>query len=313
MDIIHNTTKVQAYEFLSQHNYTIIRALKKTLYGNIIEVKSDSKRLCAKISYMSSVENSIAMDDPLNEIKIHKDIKSHPNIVTYVDSFETDKFYILLMEFHPHGDICDYMMKNEYSFSTEEILCVMYQIINGVKHINNYGYACCDISLENIIIETIGSSNNPQDWKVRHIDIGDCVPLDSLTRTKLNKRGKTSYRPPEYQEQKESINYIEAQVFSLGCLMYILAASSNPFNKHNDPYYEHLMTGMWLSSRSLELAKKNSYKYTKIDIKLLRLIDACFKYPDVRLSFNELDLAINTKLESFNTSTIDPPIHETMD
>lgn len=112
------------------------------LSGRLVAIKSfnkqkiDLEKLKRKISFETNTLKSLY----------------HVNVVKIFETYETDKFYMIAMEYISCGDLLSYVRKR--SKLTEPIAKFIFkQIIKGLIFIHNKGIAHRDIKLDNILID----------------------------------------------------------------------------------------------------------------------------------------------------------------
>ena len=212
---------------------------------------------------------------------------NHKNIIKLLDIKKTELGIYIFIPYYKYGDLFDFLQSG-YIMSIRETKVIIKQIIDALKYIDDMGYVYPDLSLENIVIENIGSKNNPSEWKVVLIDLGSTMKKDDFLLTKVNYLpGKTSYRPPDYKYyfiQKRKIDILDSYVYTLGILMYILTTGKPPYLEpiNTDPWFVVIISGEWL--------KRSMVK--NIDKNFLLLIDQCVKYPWERITMEDLCLLL---------------------
>jgi len=169
---------------------------------------------------------------------------NHKNTLKMVDSFEDfyyfneagicKKFNVLVLEYAAKGDLFSYIEKTK-AFQDEVARHIFHQILDGLQHIHDNGYAHLDLKLENIYID--------QDYVVKIADFDLSRPISAKD---FNPRrvGSVNYMAPEIQEDKQ-FNGIKVDVFALGVLLFCLCSSKLPFinAKGTDPWYKHIKNG----------------------------------------------------------------------
>ena len=88
----------------------------------------------------------------LRKIKVEFSIGSHlqhANIIGTYDLFKVHGQWYEVMEYAPY---CLFESVKHGKMSTEEIQCSFVQILAGVKHLHQLGYAHRDLKLENVVV-----------------------------------------------------------------------------------------------------------------------------------------------------------------
>jgi serine/threonine protein kinase len=168
----------------------------------------------------------------------------HKNTLKMVDSFEDfyylgqdgscKRFNVLVLEYAAKGDLFSYIEKTK-AFEDHMTRYLFLQIMDGLQHIHENGYAHLDIKLENIYFD--------QDYVVKLADFDLSRPMNTKD---FNPRrvGSVNYMAPEIQEDK-GFNGAKVDIFALGVLLFTLASSKLPFisAKGNDSWFKHIKNG----------------------------------------------------------------------
>jgi len=166
---------------------------------------------------------------------------NHKNTLKMVDNFEdfyyineagtVKRFNVLVLEYASKGDLFSYIEKTK-AFEDHLSRYIFNEILAGLQHIHESGYAHLDLKLENIYFD--------QDYVVK---IADFDLSRQMTAKDFHPRrvGSVNYMAPEIHEDK-CFNGIKVDVFALGVLLFCLYSSKLPFvsAKPNDPWYKHI-------------------------------------------------------------------------
>ena len=169
----------------------------------------------------------------VNECNTLKELH-HSQIVAYVDRYLDKKLskIFLVMEYCENGDLARYIKrhKQERSFVAEDkIWSVLVQLLNALKYCHqdlfltaNHKVIHRDLKPGNVFLTKDGS--------VKLGDFGLCRSLGDQSQAATNV-GTPLYMPPEILAKQQ---YTEkADVWSLGCVIYELAALQPPFQATN--------------------------------------------------------------------------------
>ena len=230
-------------------NYEVINQIGHGNFGKIYKIKrkSDNKVLIWKeldYSHMTEKEK----EQIVNEVNILREL-NHPNIVKYYDRIidkNNSKIYII-MEYCEGGDISQLISKckkNGEYISEEMIWKIFTQILKAVHAIHTHKQGIIlhrDIKPSNIFLD-----------KNNNIKLGD-FGLSRILSPELNFAyshvGTPYYMSPE---QIDETKYNEkSDIWSLGCLLYELAAFRPPFQAKNQ-----IMLGMKIKSGKIERINK---------------------------------------------------------
>ena len=153
----------------------------------------------------------------INEINILRDL-DHPNIIQMLEVFKKKRKMWIIMELCTGGDLT----KRIDSMTEMNVAVVMKQIMRAITYMHKRNVCHRDLKLENILYV-----NSDPDSPIKLIDFG---LSNKFTGEKMNKACGTIYSAaPEvltgtgYRE--------EADIWSVGCLAFILLSGEYPFLK----------------------------------------------------------------------------------
>ncbi|RNF01138.1 putative protein kinase, putative,polo-like protein kinase [Trypanosoma conorhini] len=155
------------------------------------------------------------------EIDIHRRVR-HPHIVQFVKAFQDDYYHYILLELCSKKSLMD-LSKERGVFNTSEIQYIMTQIVSAVEYMHSKLVIHRDLKLGNIMVDASGS------MKVG--DFGFASELVSASERKKTTCGTPNYIAPEVlATEKTGLGYgLEADVWSLGVILFTLAFGTPPF------------------------------------------------------------------------------------
>lgn len=161
----------------------------------------------------------------------------------------TDKFFMVL-EYCPEGELFDYIVAKD-KLGEEEARIFFRQIVAAVGYIHHQGFAHRDLKPENLLLD--------EEQNLKLIDFGLCAkPLGGMDDHLYTCCGSPAYAAPELISGKEYLG-AEADIWSMGILLYALLCGYLPFDDENIPQlYRKIQNGKydtppWLSMESKEL------------------------------------------------------------
>ena len=144
----------------------------------------------------------------------------HPNLITFIQSFDSSRYLHIVTEYCEGGDLCQYVLQSE-GVSEEEASRVIVQVLRAVQYLHQNSICHRDIKAENFLFV---SSEPGSDLKL--IDFGLSKKFGD--RTKMNTfAGTPRYLAPEIQ-QKTMYDY-KCDLWSIGVLLYFMLTGSFPF------------------------------------------------------------------------------------
>lgn len=208
--------------------YRKIKTLGRGSFGAAILVRrvSDHEKFVLKridTSRMSAKEKQ--------EVQVEIDVLSHlnsPCIVQYHEHFTHKKGTCIVMEYADGGDLSDQIdhAKNAGRYISEDaILNWFVQICMGLKHCHDRKILHRDLKSQNIFLTATG--------KVKLGDFGIARVLLATAEMASTVVGTPYYLSPEIVENKKYNS--KSDIWSLGVVLYELAALQVPFSGSNLP------------------------------------------------------------------------------
>lgn len=171
----------------------------------------------------------LAIDDKSEERMLHGRLGRHPNIVSLVDSFETDAHMYLVLEFCGRGDLYEAIRHGYGPLETEHVRNFMLELVEAVDYMHSKGVYHRDIKPENIFLTESGS-----------MKLGDFGLATTDRWTYEATVGSDRYMSPEqYDSAGAGYSPAQADIWAIGiCLLNILF-SRNPFTvpAESDPLF----------------------------------------------------------------------------
>jgi calcium-dependent protein kinase len=183
------------------------------------------------------------MDTFLQEIHIMQKL-DHPNVLKLYEYFVEDEDVFLVTEICKGGELFDRIVEKEF-YPEPEAAQIFEQILRAVNYIHSQGIAHRDIKPENFLFET-----KDDDATLKIIDFGLSKILDKSKQAactkcqhyskkqKLADLGKMSTKagtPCYISPEVLTGNYgIECDMWSVGCMLYILLVGYPPFEGDDD-------------------------------------------------------------------------------
>lgn len=215
-------------------DYLFLTVIGSGSFGKVHKVQSRLTNqifACKEIDYgkMAEKERKLLVHECNTLKELH-----HPQIVSYVDRYldkARSKIFII-MEYCENGDLARYIKrhKQERSFIAEDkIWSVLVQLLNALKYCH---FDMVPTAGHKVIHRDIKPGNVflTKDGSVKLGDFGLCRSLNDQSQAATNV-GTPLYMPPEILAKQP---YSEkADVWSLGCVIYELAALQPPFQATN--------------------------------------------------------------------------------
>ena len=180
------------------------------LTGRIVAIKSFNKK---------NISNEKAKRKILYETNLMRGLY-HPAVTKILETFETDKYMLIIMEYISGGNLQNFVKKRrKLCEKTAKIL--FRQLIQGIKYIHSKGIVHRDIKLENILLDL----NNI----VKICDFG-VGKITQKGQKLLDQCGTPVYMAPEII-QGEGYEGFPVDIWSAGVALYIMLSGNIPFNR----------------------------------------------------------------------------------
>lgn len=160
----------------------------------------------------------------MNEIAVQKQLK-HPNIIQLREIYETPEHVCLVMDLVTGGELFDRIIK-QGSYTERDASIVMLALFRTIKYIHDKDIAHRDLKPENCLYE---NSSPTAALKISDFGFATVCQAGELMEACC---GTLSYVAPEVLKEK---GYgLKADIWSLGCIMYVLLAGAYPFYDEDD-------------------------------------------------------------------------------
>eukprot|EP00038_Savillea_parva_P001954 m.108788 g.108788 ORF g.108788 m.108788 type:complete len:1252 (+) comp10671_c0_seq2:92-3847(+) len=208
----------------SMSDYSTVRKLGEGAYGKALLVRRrTTQKQCVikevNVTKMSPRERREARQ----EVKVLAQMK-HPNIVSYITSFEERGKLFIAMDYCDGGDLHGRIERQRgSSFPEDQILDWFVQISLALKHVHDRKILHRDLKTQNIFLTRRDI--------VKLGDFGIAKVLKGTSDLAKTAIGTPYYLSPEICENKAYNN--KSDVWSLGCILYELATLKHAFEAGN--------------------------------------------------------------------------------
>lgn len=204
-------------------NYKIGQKLGAGAYGIVrlaLHIPSHEKRAIKSINKQKIPADLQTSPRFFSEIDVLMS-SDHPNIVRLYEFYEDDKYWHLVTEYMPGGELFDYLSK--FKSLTEPIACgFIKQILCAVAYCHSKNIVHRDIKPENLLL-----TKNQRTVKI--IDFGNST---FMYENCLKRRYGTSYYIAP--EVLRSFYNEKCDLWSVGVIMYLLLSGKPPFPGRKD-------------------------------------------------------------------------------
>ncbi|KAI9123834.1 hypothetical protein K1719_005134 [Acacia pycnantha] len=178
------------------------------------------KQVAVKVIPKAKMTTAIAIEDVRREVKILQALTGHNNLIQFYDAFEDQDNVYIVMELCEGGELLDRILSRGGKYSEEDAKAVMVQILNVVAFCHLQGVVHRDLKPENFLY---ASKDENSELKAIDFGLSDFVKPDERLNDIV---GSAYYVAPEVLHRSYSI---EADIWSVGVIAYILLCGSRPF------------------------------------------------------------------------------------
>lgn len=188
-------------------------------------VKGTRQTVAIKRIAIFDIMDSKSRKKTLREVELLRNCQPHQHIIRYLDSFIDSNELYIVFEWAELGDLRR-MLKKRTAFYEEATVWQLFgQICSAVAHLHSQRIMHRDIKPANIFL----SLHN--ELKVGDLGLGRELGADSVEA--FSKVGTPLYMSPEVLHGQ---GYdFKSDVWSLGCILYELAAMHSPFDAGGAP------------------------------------------------------------------------------
>ncbi|KAH7415601.1 hypothetical protein KP509_14G053400 [Ceratopteris richardii] len=191
-----------------------------TCYAKVKKGELKGQSVAVKVINKAKMTTAIAIEDVRREVKILKALTGHRNLVKFYDVYEDNANVYIVMELCEGGELLDRILSRGGKYPEEDAKVVIAQILNIVAFCHFQGVVHRDLKPENFLFTA-----KDENAELKAIDFGlsDFVRPDERLNDIV---GSAYYVAPEVLHRSYSI---EADVWSIGVITYILLCGSRPF------------------------------------------------------------------------------------
>ncbi|XP_073024562.1 CDPK-related kinase 3-like [Primulina eburnea] len=176
--------------------------------------------LAVKIISKAKMTTAISIEDVRREVKILKALSGHKHLVRYYDACEDANNVYIIMELCEGGELLDRILSKGGRYTEEEAKLIVVQILSVVSFCHLQGVVHRDLKPENFLFT---SRNEDADMKLIDFGLSDFIKPDERLNDIV---GSAYYVAPEVLHRSYSV---EADIWSIGVITYILLCGSRPF------------------------------------------------------------------------------------
>ncbi|CAK4127858.1 unnamed protein product [Aphanomyces euteiches] len=175
------------------------------------------------VKVQRDLKHRASMQREVQALQLIKHQGGHKNIVDLKDVFEKDGHMCIVTEFVSGGELFDHVVEDG-PFSEDRARNMMRDIVEAVAFLHDHGVIHKDLKPENVLLQFKDKRDNNL---AKLVDFGSAGPASPTTQDDI---GTTVYLAPELQSQDGGPCTPAADVWSLGCILYIVLTGRHPFD-----------------------------------------------------------------------------------
>ncbi|CAL5339863.1 hypothetical protein CsSME_00023678 [Camellia sinensis var. sinensis] len=176
--------------------------------------------LAVKIISKAKMTTAISIEDVRREVKILKALSGHKHLVRFYDACEDANNVYIVMELCEGGELLDKILSRGGRYIEEDAKLIVVQILSVVAFCHLQGVVHRDLKPENFLFT---SRNEDADMRLIDFGLSDFIRPEERLNDIV---GSAYYVAPEVLHRSYSL---EADIWSVGVITYILLCGSRPF------------------------------------------------------------------------------------
>ncbi|XP_069130395.1 serine/threonine-protein kinase PLK4-like isoform X3 [Argopecten irradians] len=200
----------QVLNLLGKGGFACVYRARSNKTGLEVAIKMIDKKLMKAAGMVARVKK---------EVEIHSRLK-HPSILELYNYFEDNNYVYLVLEISHNGELNRYLKANCKVLNEAEAQHFMKQIVKGMLYLHSHGILHRDLTLANLLLT--------RNMDVKIADFGLATQLNIPDEKHFTMCGTPNYISPEIAMR--SAHGLEADVWSLGCMLYTFLVGKPPFD-----------------------------------------------------------------------------------
>lgn len=154
-----------------------------------------------------------------HEVQIHYQLK-HPSILELFTFFEDKNYVYLVLELCHNGEMQRYLKSRQKALDEDEARHYLKQIVDGMIYLHSHSILHRDLTLSNLLLT--------KEMNIKIADFGLATQLNIPDEKHFTMCGTPNFISPEIASR--NAHGLEADVWSLGCMMYTFLTGKPPFD-----------------------------------------------------------------------------------
>ncbi|CAH0720700.1 unnamed protein product, partial [Brenthis ino] len=198
-------------------NYIVISFVGEGSFGRVFKAKhKDTDAVVALKVIRKKGRSSKDLKNLRQECDIQRQL-NHPNIIRMIDSFDTESELVVVTEYAEkelHG-----ILAKEGCLSEDNVKKITWDLVSALYYLHSHRVLHRDLKPQNVLLDSTG--------RAKLCDFGLARIMTNATHILTSIKGTPLYMAPELIDEKPYDH--QADLWSLGCIVYELMAGQPPF------------------------------------------------------------------------------------
>ncbi|KAJ0180427.1 hypothetical protein K1T71_003831 [Dendrolimus kikuchii] len=198
-------------------NYVVISFVGEGSFGRVFKAKHKETDVIVALKVIRKKGRS---SKDLKNLKQECDIQrqlNHPNIIRMIDSFDTETELVVVTEY-AEKELHSILAK-EGCLNEEQVKKITWDLVSALYYLHSHRVLHRDLKPQNVLLDSSGHA--------KLCDFGLARIMTNATHILTSIKGTPLYMAPELIEEKPYDH--QADLWSLGCIVYELMAGQPPF------------------------------------------------------------------------------------
>ncbi|RVE54858.1 hypothetical protein evm_000625 [Chilo suppressalis] len=198
-------------------NYVVISFVGEGSFGRVFKAKHKESNDTVALKVIRKKGRSTKdLKNLRQECDIQRQLK-HPNIIRMIDSFDTESELVVVTEYAEkelHSILAKKGCLNE-----DQVKKITWDLVSALYYLHSHRVLHRDLKPQNVLLDSTG--------RAKLCDFGLARIMTNSTHILTSIKGTPLYMAPELIEEKPYDH--QADLWSLGCIVYELMAGQPPF------------------------------------------------------------------------------------
>ncbi|XP_038215972.1 serine/threonine-protein kinase fused [Zerene cesonia] len=198
-------------------NYIIISFVGEGSFGRVFKAKHKETNVILALKVIRKKGRS---SKDLKSLRQECDIQrqlNHPNIIRMIDSFDTESELVVVTEY-AEKELHSILAK-EGCLNEDQVKKITWDLVSALYYLHSHRVLHRDLKPQNVLLDSTG--------RAKLCDFGLARIMTNATHILTSIKGTPLYMAPELIDEKPYDH--QADLWSLGCIVYELMAGQPPF------------------------------------------------------------------------------------